>query len=246
MASQNIRLFADTDAITPSSLNERIKALAGCSYAADAPTAPLDYQLWVDSDASPRTLNIWIPSTGWVSINADVTTADLSDTSYLALTGGTMTGAIAMGTSKITGVGNATAAQDAMTKANYDARKKASGTTIDGIAATGNWPLFVGPEASCVISDVIIVSDTATTASDGTNNYTFQVRNITQSLDLRAAVKSTNGAEIGLKIAYALGLDQNLTIAANDVLEFQVVKNAAPTALTTARIIVQVNFKLTI
>jgi len=46
-------------------------------------------------------------------------TSDLA--SYLALAGGTMAGAIVMGTNKITGMGDPTAAQDAATKAYHDA-----------------------------------------------------------------------------------------------------------------------------
>jgi hypothetical protein len=47
-------------------------------------------------------------------------TAYLPATGYLALSGGTMTGAIAMGTNKITGLGNPTADQDAATKYYVD------------------------------------------------------------------------------------------------------------------------------
>lgn len=57
-----------------------------------------------------------------------VTTGDLA--SYLALAGGTMTGALAMGTNKITGLGDATAAQDAVTKTQLDAKQ----ATIDASA----------------------------------------------------------------------------------------------------------------
>lgn len=45
----------------------------------------------------------------------------------LALTGGTMSGAIAMGTSKITGMGDPTAAQDAATKTYVDNQVSAAG-----------------------------------------------------------------------------------------------------------------------
>lgn len=49
----------------------------------------------------------------------------------LALTGGTMSGAIAMGTNKITGLGDPAAAQHAATKAYVDATVKVFGTAVD-------------------------------------------------------------------------------------------------------------------
>jgi hypothetical protein len=70
-------------------------------------------------------------------VNADINSAAAIDQSKisnlttdlaakLALAGGTMTGAIAMGTNKITGLGDPTSAQDAATKAYVD-------TTVQGI-----------------------------------------------------------------------------------------------------------------
>ena len=60
----------------------------------------------------------------------------------LPLAGGTMTGAIAMGTNKITGAGDPTAAQDLATKAYVDSSSAAglplSGGTMSGAIAMGN------------------------------------------------------------------------------------------------------------
>ena len=71
----------------------------------------------------------------------------------LSLTGGTMSGAIAMGTNKITGLGEPTANQDAVTKKyvddlssgfqnNYDLGNTASGTTAVTINATSGVATF--------------------------------------------------------------------------------------------------------
>ena len=66
---------------------------------------------------------------------------DTADALKLALAGGTMSGAIAMGTSKITGMGNPTNAQDAATKTyvdTADALKLAlAGGTMSGAIAMG-------------------------------------------------------------------------------------------------------------
>jgi hypothetical protein len=93
-------------------------------------------------------------------------TADATNTKYptvtatnagldnkLSLTGGTMSGAIAMGTSKITGLGEPTANQDAVTKkyvddlssgfqTNYDLGNVASGTTAVTINGTSGVATF--------------------------------------------------------------------------------------------------------
>jgi len=59
-------------------------------------------------------------------INANLNLVSSNADSKLDLAGGTMTGAIAMGTNKITGMGDPTAAQDAATKAYTDALLGAS------------------------------------------------------------------------------------------------------------------------
>jgi hypothetical protein len=63
-----------------------------------------------------------------------------NDTEKLSLAGGTMSGAIAMGTSKITGAGNPTAAQDLATKAYVDANAGGSGgaETLQETLVIGN------------------------------------------------------------------------------------------------------------
>ena len=69
------------------------------------------------------------------------TTVTNSIASKLPLVGGTMTGAIAMGTNKITGVGNPTLAQDAATKTYVDTadalKLNLSGGTLSGALAMG-------------------------------------------------------------------------------------------------------------
>jgi hypothetical protein len=114
-------------------------------------------------------------------------------------------------------------------------------TILGGIAASGNQFVFIAPARS-YIKSIKLVSDTATETSNGTNNFTFQVANLTKTLDLKSAVKTTNGAEIGADTAYDLGLNQNQTVDANDVLELQIVKNASPTDLTNAKISVVVEW----
>jgi hypothetical protein len=71
----------------------------------------------------PSTLANWqellTPTDSVLSVDGLTGAVDLSGV-YLALAGGTMTGAIAMGTNKITGLGTPTSAQDATTKTYVD------------------------------------------------------------------------------------------------------------------------------
>lgn len=69
---------------------------------------------------------------------ATKTYVDTADALALPLTGGTMSGAIAMGTAKITGLGDPTAAQDAATKAYVDAATGSLGdlASLNTVSAT--------------------------------------------------------------------------------------------------------------
>ncbi len=84
-------------------------AAAGATMDSDSSLAGNSYFLDEDNMASDDATKV--PSQQSVKAYADT---------KLALAGGTMSGAIAMGTSKITGLGDPTAAQDAATKAYVD------------------------------------------------------------------------------------------------------------------------------
>ena len=113
------------------------------------------------ADAHETTLQFTDPTADRTITFPDATGTVAFEANVLALAGGTMTGAIAMGTNKITGLGDPTSAQDAATKAYVDSTAqgidwKASvraattanvtlasalenGDTLDGVVlATGN------------------------------------------------------------------------------------------------------------
>ena len=107
---------------------------------------------------------------------------------------------------------------------------------IGGLAASDN---FFGdcPIGNVKITDVVIISDTATAGSTGGNNWAVQLRNMTAAVNLRATAWDTNtDAEIGADAATIITLDQNQDVAANDVFEIQITKNGTPTDLTSAEI----------
>ena len=77
---------------------------------------------------------------------------------YLPVAGGTMTGAIAMSTNKITGLGEPSAAQDAATKNYVDTNLATAG---DGLTKTGNEIDVVNNDGSItVLADEILINST--------------------------------------------------------------------------------------
>jgi len=91
-------------------------------------------------DSAPGTLDTLNELAAALGDDPDfATTITNSIATKLPLAGGTMTGAIAMSTNKITGLGDPTAAQDAMTKAYADATYLAlSGGTMTGAIDMGS------------------------------------------------------------------------------------------------------------
>jgi hypothetical protein len=104
---------------------------------------------------------------------------------------------------------------------------------VAGFTAAGNLTLGVMP--TCVVTGAYLLSSAATT-SDGSNLYTFQLRNNTQSLSLLSAAKSTNGADLAANVAYSLAPDQNLTLTAGDALILTVTETGTATDLSSAQI----------
>ena len=107
---------------------------ANKSYVDDTVAAVID-----SAPAALDTLNELAAALGDDANFAGTVTTALA--TKLPLAGGTMTGAIAMGTSKITGLGNPTSAQDAATKTYVDTadalKLNLTGGTMSGAIAMG-------------------------------------------------------------------------------------------------------------
>ena len=119
-------------------------------------------------------------------------------------------------------------------------------TTINYIQATagvGQNNFLMAAPSKAVIEQVIIISDTASTASITAQHYEFQVNNLTQSEDLISTAVSTVTADIVADTPYILTPDQNNIVAQADVIEFQVSVAGTPTDFTSARITVQCNYR---
>jgi len=98
----------------------------------------------------------------------------------LALAGGTMSGAIAMGTNKITDMGDPTANQDAATKAYVDTQTSSIVTTTDIAGDTGTDTVTLG-------SDTLTFSGTATEITTAVTDNTVTISlpdNVTIGQDL--------------------------------------------------------------
>jgi hypothetical protein len=122
----------------------KITGLGDPTLAQDAATkAYVDSEVSSLVDAAPGALNTLNELAAAIGDDASFsTTVTNSIAAKLPLSGGTMSGAIEMGTSKITGLGDPTLAQDAATKAYTDTvdnlKLNLSGGTMGGAIAMGN------------------------------------------------------------------------------------------------------------
>jgi len=96
---------------------------------------------------------------------------DTADALKLNLTGGTMSGAIAMGTNKITGLGTPTADADAVTKSYVDAIAQGIDAKASVVAASTANLTLSGAQTidgvSVIAGDRVLVKDQSTAANNG-------------------------------------------------------------------------------
>lgn len=131
-----------------------------------------------------------------------------------------------------------TTAGNYTTTSQVDARERQIALPVGDISATKNFYLL-GGSAAVTVLDALIISETATT-SDGSNKWTVQVQNLTTTNNLRSAAYDTNAdADFAADTPLALGLDQNLGVALNDVLQIQFTKTGSPGTITNALIILR-------
>ncbi len=123
------------------------------------------------------------------------------------------------------------------------ALKKTSVLNLAGWDGSDQRYVFVAPY-DCNIDQVQVVSDTAVAASD-TNYYALQVQNLTQAEALLSAEKtteSTGGTAVTADTPYALNPDQNTVVDDGDVIELQITETGVATDLTSAEILVVVEY----
>lgn len=141
-----------------------VSGLATPSANSDAATKGyVDTQVSNLVDSAPGTLNTLNELAAALGDDPNfATTITNSIATKLSLSGGTMTGAIAMGTNKITGLGDPTSAQDAATKNYIDTQTTSAGASATAAAAS----------ASAAATSA---TSAATSATSAANSYTAVV-----------------------------------------------------------------------
>jgi hypothetical protein len=82
----------------------------------------------------------------------------------------------------------------------------------------------------------VVVSDTATSGSNGTNHWTFQIRNLTDSFNLLAVAQSTEVGELIQDRGWIISVNQAQLVTCDRTLELQIVKVLNASNLTSAEI----------
>jgi len=111
---------------------------------------------------------------------------------------------------------------------------------------TNGYNVNIGPiPCKAEITDLVVLSDTATTAQITATHYSFQLNNTTQSEDLFAAVNSLVGADLAANVAKAFTTDQNQIVAKNDNLQVQVSATGTGTlTMASAKLTLQVRYRV--
>lgn len=224
-------------------VNDCLETLRTVHSGTADPASMVAFMLQVRSDTGVLQIRN-AANSAWLTLFPNVAAAGGG---ALLLSGGTMTGAIAMGTNKVTGLGTGTAAADAVTKAQVDAQAHVAMAYIAGFNATLNRPAFTAPAGGCTILAAYLLSDTATAGSGAGTRYDFQLRNVgvdgAGTTDMLSVVKTTNGAEIGVYDSYNLGVDQNQALTEGQSLQLRITMTGSPTSLASAQIQLAIHYK---
>lgn len=173
---------------------------------------------------------VTVDAFGRVSDVAAVATADITalvDGTYVALAGSTMTGDLAMGTHKVTGLGAPTADADAATKAYVDA--VAAGLSWKtSVKAASAGPLVLSGEQTVdgialVTGDRVLVKDQASASANGIYVVAAGAWVRSTDMDSTTPVNEVNGAAVFVEQGTASGgkgftqIDQVTTIDSDPI-----------------------------
>jgi len=210
-------------------INGNCDALLTLHKGPSAPSSPVAGMLWLDDDTPSAT--VWTlkmyDGTDWIEVGRFDTTNNV----FQVANGAKLTAALDANSFKITNLATGTAAGDAVNKGQVDARIMQAFSQIGTQTGTFDRYVFRATAAVTIVNAYLI--NNGSTTSDGSNKWTFQLRNLTAGNDLLSTAKTTNGAEIAADTAYALTPNQNLTLAAGDIIELQAVETGTATSLGT-------------
>jgi len=179
-------------------------ASTGTNTTQVATTAFVQTEVTALVDSSPSALNTLNELAAALGDDASFsTTVTNSIATKLPLAGGTMTGAIAMGTAKITGLGDPSSAQDASTKTytdtQRDTRLALSGGTVTGALVVNN------------TLDIEEVYEKVTVQTSTTGTITFDT--VVQAVELYTANQTANRTINFSNVNSNLAIGQSLTVA---------------------------------
>lgn len=128
---------------------------------------------------------------------------------------------------------------DEMPKRPQADKQKDSAIILGNISATASRTIFRAPHA-CTIKRISLLSET-TVPQDNGSYWTFQVTNKTQTLSLLSTTKKTDstGGAITQYTNFEIPVDQNLDLAADDVLSLDATKVGSAALLTNAYVVVE-------
>ena len=193
--------------------------------------------LTVEEPTADRTITL-PNATGTVALVANV----------LALSGGTMTGAIAMGTSKITGLGDPTSAQDATTKTYVDAilgsstaaatsaTSAATSATSAATSATSasNSATASASSASASASSASAAATSATSAASSATAAATSASSASTSATSAAADAATAAASVATISGYATTASNSAAAASTSATSSATSASAAATSASSA------------
>lgn len=102
---------------------------------------------------------------------------------------------------------------------------------------------LVAPYGNATVLDVYLISDTATSGSDGSNRWEFQLQNADTTNTLLATSKKTDSAEIAIGTLYKVTPDQNQGLVADQRLQLVITKTGTPTSLSSAVVTIVARLK---
>jgi len=224
-----------------------VSGLATPSANSDAATkAYVDTQVSNLVDSAPGTLDTLNELAAALGDDPNfATTITNSIASKLSLSGGTMTGAIAMGTNKITGLGDPTSAQDAATKNYIDtqttsaaasataaaasasaAATSATSAATSATSAANSYSAVIGLTGSGILRDMGTITETDTTSSTYLNISTIAA-SASNSASAAATSATSAAASANAAATSATNAATSATSAANSA-------TAAATSATSA------------
>jgi hypothetical protein len=233
---------SDTLAASQSTINTNFANLQNLFRSATAPASPVAGQLWLDT-SSGNVLKIRnAANSAWVSLLSNTESAGGGS---LPLSGGTMTGAINMGSQQITALAAGSASTHAVNKSQVDAREHLVTVTTGAVSGTATKLLAVAPSGMTIVNAYVVNPTTISTSA--TNYWSIQVANQTQGFNMASTAFTTNstgGSAITANTATSLLLNQNLTPTALDVLNVTFTATGSPTAFAADAVIV-IRYKVT-